>query len=156
MKNYSRSQKWNFWSLSVLHWDKRSHEQKIAPKYPQMTLKHLSWAYYKNISYFLAFWGHFGTFRSCFGPVLGLNLKLSQTSHVTTQNNRKRSRIPMELVSEVNLKMLMSFWDHLGLFVVIFGSGQMWDCTFLWCHALQALKLLAVVLSGHMTILPLF
>ena len=86
-----------------------------------MTLKHLSWAYYKNISYFLAFWGHFGTFRSCFGPVLGLNLKLSQTSHVTTQNDRKRSRIPMEMVSEVNLSTLRSFQDHLGPFEAILG-----------------------------------
>ena len=83
-----------------------------------MTLKHLSRAYYKNISHFLTFWGHFGA-------ILGLNLMLSLTSHVTTQNDCKRSRIPMEMISEVNLKMLMSFqdiWDHgsiLGLFLVI-------------------------------------
>ena len=96
-----------------------------------MTLKHLSWAYYKNISHFLALSDHFGTFWGYFGLVLGLNLKLSQTSHVTTQNDRKRSRILMEMVSEVNLKILMSFWDHLGPFGTIWdhlGSfGTNWD-----------------------------
>ena len=84
-----------------------------------MTLKHLSWAYYKNISHFLALSDHFGTFWGYFGLVLGLNLKLSQTSHVTTQNDRKRSRIPMEMVSEVNLSMFRSFQDHLGPFEAI-------------------------------------
>ena len=52
---------------------------------------------------------------------MGLNLKLSQTSHVTTQNDRKRSRIPMEMVSEVNLSTLRSFQDHLGPFEAILG-----------------------------------
>ena len=121
MKKFSRSQKWNFWSFSVLHWDKRSHGQKIAPKYPQMTLKHLSWAYYKNRNHFLAFWGHFGSFGAILGQFLGLNLKLSHTSHVTIQKDRKRSRIPMELVSEVNLMMLRSFQEHLGPFEAFLG-----------------------------------
>ena len=42
---------------------------------------------------------------------LGLNLKLRQTSHVTTQNDRKRSIIPIEMVLDVNLKTLRSFRD---------------------------------------------
>ena len=52
---------------------------------------------------------------------LSPNSDLSQTSHVTTQNERKRSRNPMEMVSEVNFKMLRSFQDHLGPFEDILG-----------------------------------
>ena len=89
----------------------------IPPNYP----KYLPRKYYKNISHFLALSDHFGTFWGYFGLVLGLNLKLSQTSHVTTQNDRKRSRNPMEMVSEVNFKMLRSFQDHLGPFEAIIG-----------------------------------
>ena len=70
---------------------------------------------------FLALSDHFGTFWGYFGLVLGLNLKLSQTSHVTTQNDRKRSRNPMDMVSEVNFKMLRSFQDHLGPFEAFIG-----------------------------------
>ena len=50
---------------------------------------------------------------------------------MTTQNDRKRSRIPMEMVSEVNFKMIRSFQDHLepfeailGLFLVISGPKR--------------------------------
>ena len=60
------------------------------------------------------FWGYFWSF-------LGQNLKLRQTSHVTIQNDRKRSKIPMEIVSEVNLMMLRSSQDHLGPFEAILG-----------------------------------
>ena len=63
---------------------------------------------------------HLGPFEAILGlflvKSLGLNLKLRLTSHVTIQNDRKRSRIPMEMVSKVNLKMLRSFRDHLGPF----------------------------------------
>ena len=65
-----------------------------------------------------SFLGHFGTIP---GQFVAPNSKLLQTSHVTTQNNRKRSRILMEMVSEVNFKMLRSFQDHLGPFEAIIG-----------------------------------
>ena len=65
-----------------------------------------------------SFLGHFGTIP---GQFVAPNSKLLQTSHVTTQNDRKRSRIPMEMVSEVNLSMLRSFQDHLGPFEAIIG-----------------------------------
>ena len=70
-----------------------------------MTLKHLSRAYEKNVSDFLAFLGHFWPF----GAILGLNFKLSQTFHVTIQNDCKRSRVAIKMVSEFNLMMLRSF-----------------------------------------------
>ena len=62
---------------------------------------------------------HLGPFEAILGLFLGLNLKLRQTSHVTTQNDRKRSTIPIKRVSEVNLKTLWSFktiWDLLRPF----------------------------------------
>ena len=62
--------------------------------------------------------GHFRTIWGYFGPVLGRNFK-RQISHVTTQNDRRRSEIPMDMVSEVNFKMLLSFRDHLGPFATI-------------------------------------
>ena len=40
------------------------------------------------MSHLLSFWGHFGAAWGYFGPVLGLNLKLLQTSHVTTQEEQ--------------------------------------------------------------------
>ena len=64
------------------------------------------------------FWDHFGQF-------VAPNSKLSQTSHVTTQNDRKRGRIPMEIVSEVTLKPLMTLRPFQALFYnfgVILGS----------------------------------
>ena len=57
---------------------------------------------------FLVIFGHFGPFLAILAP----NSKLSQTSHVTTQNDRKRSRNPMEMVSDVIFRLL-------GLFLVI-------------------------------------
>ena len=53
----------------------------------------------------------FGLFRS-FLAILASNLKLLQSSHVTTQKDRKRSRNPMEMVSDVIFRLL-------GLFLVI-------------------------------------
>ena len=49
---------------------------------------------------------HFKTLRDHLRLFLGPNLKLLQTNHVTTQNDRERSRIPIELVSEVNFQTL--------------------------------------------------
>ena len=72
---------------------------------------------FKTFRSFLVILCHFGAILSHLGP----NSKLSQTSHVTTQNDRKRSRNPMEMVSEVNFKMLRSFQDHLGPFEAIIG-----------------------------------
>ena len=98
----------------------------IPPNYPKIPSPDVLQEYKS----FLALSDHFGTFWGYFGLVLGLNLKLSQTSHVTTQNDRKRSRILMEMVSEVNLKILMSFWDHLGPFGIIWDHlepiGTIW------------------------------
>ena len=45
-------------------------------------------------------------FRDNLGPFLSRNSNLSQTSHVTAQNNHKRGKIPMEIVLEVTLKPL--------------------------------------------------
>ena len=99
----------------------------IPPNYPKIPAPDVLQEYKS----FLALSDHFGTFWGYFGLVLGLNLKLSQTSHVTTQNDRKRSRNPMEMVSEVNLKTLRSFWDHLGPFGTIWDHlgqfGIIWD-----------------------------
>ena len=59
--------------------------------------------------------------------------KLLQTSHVTTQNDRKRSRILMEMFSEVTLKTLRpfqalfcNFWVILGSFGAILGPKMTW------------------------------
>ena len=60
-----------------------------------------------------SFLGHFGTIP---GQFVAPNSKLLQTSHVTTQNNRKRSRALMEMVPKVTLKTLRSFWAILGSF----------------------------------------
>ena len=60
-----------------------------------------------------SFWGHFGTIS---GQFVAPNSKLSQTSHVTTQNDRKRGRISMEMVSEVTLNPLRSIRAILGSF----------------------------------------
>ena len=83
-----------------------------------------------NLSMLRSFQDHLGPFEAILELFFGLNLKLLQTSHVTTQNDRKRSRILMEMVSEVNLKILMSFWDHLGPFGIIWDHlepiGTIW------------------------------
>ena len=66
-----------------------------------------------------SFFGHFGTIP---GQFVALNSKLLQTSHVTTQNNRKRSRILMEMVSEVTLKTLKQFPALFCNVQIILGS----------------------------------
>ena len=65
-----------------------------------------------------SFWGHFGTIP---GQFVAPNSKLLQTSHVTTQNNRKRSRALMEMVPKATLKTLRSFWAISGYFGAISG-----------------------------------
>ena len=89
----------------------------ITPNYPKIPAPDVLQEYKSFSSPFGSFWDLWGYF----GLVLGLNLKLLQTSHVTTQNDRKRSRNPMEMVSEVNFKMLRSFQDHLGPFEGFIG-----------------------------------
>ena len=74
-----------------------------------------------NLSMLRSFQDHLGPFEAILELFFGLNLKLLQTSHVTTQNDPKRSRNPMEMVSEVNFKMLRSFQDYLGPFEAIIG-----------------------------------
>ena len=61
---------------------------------------------------FLVIWGHFRPFLAILAP----NSKLSQTSHVTTQNDRKRSRNPMEMVSDVTFQTFRPFLVIWGLF----------------------------------------
>ena len=56
---------------------------------------------------FLVIWGHFRPFWP-FLAILAPNSKLSQTSQVTTQNDRKKSRNPMEMVSDDNSNEIMS------------------------------------------------
>ena len=56
--------------------------------------------------------GHFWPFRGNLGPFLSLNSNLSQTSDVTTPNDRKKGGISMEMVFEVTLNPLRSFWGH--------------------------------------------
>ena len=68
----------------------------------KVTLKMLSsfWAILGS------FWGPLGTI---WGQFVAPNSKLSQNSHVTTQNDRGRSRIQMEIVLRLNLKKYRSF-----------------------------------------------
>ena len=51
-----------------------------------------------------------------FWPILASNSKLSQSSHVTTQNDRKRSRNPIEMVSDVTFQTFRPFFVIWGLF----------------------------------------
>ena len=67
--------------------------------------------------HFKQFWGHFGAllgpFWDNFGTIsdqfVARNSNLSQTSLLTTQNDRKRSRILMEIVLRLNFKTFRSF-----------------------------------------------
>ena len=61
---------------------------------------------------FLVIWGHFRPFLAILAP----NSKLWQTSHVTTQNDRKRSRNRMKMVSDVIFKTFRPFLVIWGLF----------------------------------------
>ena len=63
------------------------------------------------------------TFRCLdLGPCLSPSSNLSPTGHMTTQNNHKRSRIPMEKVSEVTLKTLRLLWAIWGPFGTIWSQ----------------------------------
>ena len=88
--------------------------------------KHLH-VIYECMSFFM---GHFGPIWGLFCVILAQNLKLSQASHVKTQKDRKRSRIPMEIVSEVTFKtfrfMLGPFGDILSHFWSFWS--QDWNC----------------------------
>ena len=92
----------------------------IPPNYPKIPAPDVLQEYKS----FLALSDHFGTFWGYFGLVLGLNLKLSQTSHVTTQNDRKRSRNPMEMVSDVTFQTfwpILFIWGTFRPFLANFG-----------------------------------
>ena len=61
----------------------------------------------KDVEFIL---GNFGVILgTIWGQFVAPNSKLSQNSHVTTQNDRGRSRIQMEIVLRLNLKKYMSF-----------------------------------------------
>ena len=89
---------------------------------PTIMIFHPEYVWSKRIntlkkSPFWAILGHFWPFQGNFGLFLSPNSNVSQTSHVTTQNDHKRGRISMEMVSEVTLKTwghLGSFWGHFG------------------------------------------
>ena len=72
----------------------------------------VSGATFQTFRPFLVIWGHFQPFLAILAP----NSKLSQTSHVTTQNDRKRSRNPMEMVSDVTFQTFRPFLVIWGLF----------------------------------------
>ena len=68
------------------------------------------WSHFEPVEITL---GNFGVilvpFQVHFGPICGPELKLSPTSHVTTENDRKGSRFLMKMVSEVTLMTLRPF-----------------------------------------------
>ena len=60
------------------------------------------------------FWS-FGAFVGHFWPILAPNSKLSQVnSHVTTQNDRKRSRIPMEMGQMMTFRSFRAILCSIG------------------------------------------
>ena len=120
MKNFSRWQNWIFGPFWPLDWKKITQPPLSDQKGPLVTETKSILVFFRLNNHFWPFWtilSHFWPFRSNFGPFLSPNSNLSQTSHVTTQNDRKRGRISMEMVSEVTLKTwghLGSFWGHFG------------------------------------------
>ena len=77
----------------------------------------------KTLRSFWVIWGSFGGhLGTIWGQYVALKSNLSQTSHVTTENDRKRSRILMEMVAEVTLNLLMSSGIILGSFLGHFGT----------------------------------
>ena len=81
------------------------------------------WSHFEPVEITL---GNFGVilvpFQVHFGPICGPELKLSPTSHVTTENDRKGSRFLMKMVSEVTLMTLRPFQALFYNFGVILGS----------------------------------
>ena len=71
--------------------------------------------------------GHFWSFGAFFGhfwPILAPNSKLSQTGHVTTQNDCKRSRNPMKMVLDVIIQtfsLILVIWGLFQPFLANFG-----------------------------------
>ena len=66
-------------------------------------------------------WGHF---KMIWGQFVNRNSKLLQASHVTTQNDRKRSRNPMEMVSDVTFQTfrpISVIWGPFRPFLANFG-----------------------------------
>ena len=58
----------------------------------------------------------FGAIFGHFWPLMAQNSKLSLTGHVTTQNDRKRSRNTMKMVSDVTFQTFRPFLVIWGLF----------------------------------------
>ena len=85
----------------------------------------IRWRWFpKSFSDFLAFFWSFRAFFGQFCPILAPNSKLLQTSHVTTQNDRKRSRNPMEMVSDVTFQTfrpISVIWGTFRPFLANFG-----------------------------------
>ena len=76
--------------------------------------------------HFGAIFGHFWPFLAILGPIE----KWLQTSHVTTQNDRKRSRNPMEMVLDVifqTFRPVLVIWGLFGHFWPFFS--QFWPQT---------------------------
>ena len=110
-KKFSRCQNWDFWPVQPHCWMKLAYTLKIGLWELWKHQINQFQSYYRHLGHFWSFLAFFGRFWP-FWPILASNLKLSQSSHVTTQNDRKRSRNPMEMVSDVIFRLL-------GLFLVI-------------------------------------
>ena len=99
----------------------------IPPNYPKIPAPDVLQEYKS----FLALSDHFGTFWGYFGLVLGLNLKLLQTSHVTTQKRLQEepksngdgfgSQFQDAQVILGPFGTIGTIWDNLGTFGTIWG-----------------------------------
>ena len=100
----------------------QSYDQSKRPQEEQNSYGDSCGSHFEPLRSFGAILGSFlGHFRTIPGQFVAPNSKLLQTSHVTTQNNRKRSRALIEMVPKVTLKTLRSFWAILGPFRDHFG-----------------------------------
>ena len=86
----------------------------------------------KKIQFSHSFWQqyHFWSFWGHFWPFSFPEIKLSQTSRLTTQNDRKRGRILMGMFSKIDLHTFRPFQaiscpfqGYLGPIWAIFGPG---------------------------------
>ena len=94
--------------------------------------------------------GHFWPFGAFFGhfwPILAPNSKLSQASHVTTQNDRKRGRNPLKMVSDGNFNGFRSFQAILCHFGAKNGSNGLQNNTIFIRNDLDVLKVTSETIS---------
>ena len=88
----------------------------------------IRWRWFrKSFSDFLAFFWSFRAFFGQFCPILAPNSKLLQTSHVTTQNDCKRSRNPMKMVLDVIIQtftLISVIWGLFGHFCPILAPNS--------------------------------